>query len=125
MLGTNVSTIQTLQIDLSHHLFIKYDIFEVSVNFPPRGNTIGIVAQNCKHNNISYISQLTNNSPCNYALPARNRANVCILVIRIKEPTTVQQVLEAVSIKQLTGKCNMVYVNTSLRDKNIVRTDLQ
>ena len=57
ILGTNISTLPTLKIDLSHHPFIKYDIFEVNVNLPPRGTTIGIVAQYCGHNNMSYISQ--------------------------------------------------------------------
>ena len=32
-------------IDLSDQTFIKYDIFEVSVNLTPRGTHIGIVAQ--------------------------------------------------------------------------------
>ena len=42
MLGTNISTLQTLKIDLSDHPFIKDNIFEVNVNFPPRGTPIGI-----------------------------------------------------------------------------------
>ena len=45
MLGTNISALPTLKIDLSDHSFIKYDIFEVNVNFTPRGTPIGIVSQ--------------------------------------------------------------------------------
>ena len=53
----NISTLPTLKIDLSDHPFIKDNIFEVNVNFPPRGITIVIVTQNCEHHNISYISK--------------------------------------------------------------------
>ena len=45
MLGTNISTLTTLTIDLSDYPFIKYDIFEGNVNFPPRSTLIGIVTQ--------------------------------------------------------------------------------
>ena len=45
VLGTNNSTLPTLKIDLSYHPFIKYDIFEVDVNYTPRGTPIGIVTQ--------------------------------------------------------------------------------
>ena len=81
ILGTNTSTLTTLKIDLSDHPFIKYDIFEVNVNLPPRGTPIGIVTQYCEHQNIVYISQSTNNRPWNNAFPARNRTNVRILSI--------------------------------------------
>ena len=45
MLGTNTYTLKTLYIDLSDHPFTKDDIFEVHVDFTPRGTTLGIVAQ--------------------------------------------------------------------------------
>ena len=47
-----------IDIDLSDHLFIKDDVFEVNVNLPPRGNpiAIGIVTQHYEHHNMSYIS---------------------------------------------------------------------
>ena len=35
LLGTNISTPPTLKIDLSDHPFIRYDIFEGNVSFPP------------------------------------------------------------------------------------------
>ena len=35
MLGTNISTLPTLNIDPSYHTFIKDDIFEVDVNCLP------------------------------------------------------------------------------------------
>ena len=57
MFGTNTFTITTLKIDLSHHLFIRDDIFEVNVNFSPRSTPIGIVTQYCENHNMSYISQ--------------------------------------------------------------------
>ena len=57
MLVTNTSTPPILKIDLSYHPFIKDDIFEVNINFPPRFTTIGIVTQYCEHQNMSYISQ--------------------------------------------------------------------
>ena len=64
--------------------YIKYDIFEVNVNFPTGGTTIGIVAHYCEHHNMSYISQSTNKRPWNHALTDRNRTNVWILIIGIK-----------------------------------------
>ena len=45
MLGTNISTLPTLKIDLSDYTFIKDDIFEVNFNFPPRFTPIVIVTQ--------------------------------------------------------------------------------
>ena len=94
--GKNISTLTTLQIDLSNHPFIKYDIFEIDVNFPPRCNLIGIVTQYCKHHKISYLFHSTNKIPRNHAFPAINKANFWILVICRKEQTTVQQFLEAI-----------------------------
>ena len=43
MTGANTSTLPTLKTDLSYHSLIKDDIFEVTVNFQPRGTPIGIV----------------------------------------------------------------------------------
>ena len=57
MLGANISTLPILKIDLLDHPFIKDDIFEVNVNFPPRGTPVGITTQYCEHHNMSYISQ--------------------------------------------------------------------
>ena len=45
MLGKNIYTLPTFKTDLSDHPFIKDDIFETNVNFPPRGTPIGIVTQ--------------------------------------------------------------------------------
>ena len=84
MIVTNTSTLLKLKFDLSDHPFIKDDIFEVGVNFPPRGNPIGIVAQYCEHHNMSYISQSKNNIPWNHAFTDRNSTNVWILGISIK-----------------------------------------
>ena len=56
MTGTNMFTLPTLKIDLSDHLFIKDYIFEVHINFAPRGTPIGIVSQYFEHHNMSYIS---------------------------------------------------------------------
>ena len=97
MLVTNTSTLSTLKIDLSDHLFIIYYIFEVNVKSPPRVTLIGIVTQYFEHNNMSYISQSTNNSPWNHEFTAINRTNFWIIRIVRKEPTTVQQVLESIS----------------------------
>ena len=55
MLGTNNYTLTTLKIDLLDNPFIKYFIFEVNVNFPPRDTPIGIVIKYCEHHNMSYI----------------------------------------------------------------------
>ena len=52
MINKNTFTLPSLEIDLSDNPFIKYDIFEVNVDFPPRGTPIGIVAQYCKHHNM-------------------------------------------------------------------------
>ena len=43
--GTIFFTLPTIKIDLSDHPFIKYDIFEVNVIFPPRGTPFGIFSQ--------------------------------------------------------------------------------
>ena len=74
---------------------------------------------------MPYISQSTNNIPGNHLFPDRNRTNVWILGIGRKEATAVQQVLEAISSHQLTGKWNIVHVITVRREKDIVRTNLQ
>ena len=47
MLGKNNYTLQTLKIDLSDNPFIKDDIFEFNINYPPIITPIGIVAQHC------------------------------------------------------------------------------
>ena len=60
MIGTNISTPTKLKMDPSNHPFIKYDTFEGSTNFPPRGNTIGTITHYCEHHNMSYISQSEN-----------------------------------------------------------------
>ena len=51
-LSTNIPTLKTLKIDLSDNPFIKDDIFEVNVNFPPRDTPISIVKK-CEHHNMS------------------------------------------------------------------------
>ena len=93
MLGANISTLTILKIDLSDNPFIKDDIFEVNINFPPIGTPIGIVTQYCEHHNISYISQSENKSPWNHAFPYIKSTNEWILSISRKEPTKFQQVL--------------------------------
>ena len=125
MFGTNTSTFPTFKIDLSDHLFIKDYIFKVDVDLPPRGTPIVIVTQYCEHYNMSYISQSTNNSPWNYFLPSRNGTNVFILVVGRKEPTKVQQFLEAISSQKLTVKLDRVHVITTRIDKEIIRTSIQ
>ena len=125
IIGKNISTPPTLKIDLSDHPFIKDNIFSFDVSFSSRGIPIGIVAQYCEHHNMSYISQSTNNNPWNHSLTARNRTSVWILILVRKESTTVQHILEAVSIQQLTPKCIKVHVITAHKDKNIVRTNIQ
>ena len=96
MLGKNISTLPKLKFDLSDHPFIKDDIFEGIVNFPPRGTPIGFITQYCEHKKISYISQSENNISWNVTFPTRSRTNVWILSIDRKEPKSIQQVLEAI-----------------------------
>ena len=114
-----------IKIDLSYHPFIKYDIFEVAVTFPPIGTPIGNIALYGDHRNMYYISQATNNIPCNRAFTKINRTNVWILSVGRKKPTTVKQVLESILSKNITGKFNRVHIITYRRDKNIFRTNLQ
>ena len=90
MLSTNIYTLTTLKNNLSDNPFIEDEIFEVNVNFPPRGTHLVIVTQYCEHHNMSYISQSENNSPWNHACPVINRTNVWILSIGRKEPTSFQ-----------------------------------
>ena len=74
---------------------------------------------------MSYTPQKENKSPRNHAFTDRNRNNVCILSIGIKEAKPAQQVLKAISSQQLIVKCNRVHVVTARRDKDIIRTNLQ
>ena len=82
--GTNISTLPTFKKYLSDHPFVIYGIFGVTVNFPPRGNPIGIFEKYCEHHNMSYISQSTNDIPWNRAFTVINSTNVWILNILIK-----------------------------------------
>ena len=81
MTVTNINTLSTLKIDIFNHPLIKYNIFEVTVNFLPRGTPIVTISQYCEHQNISYISQSTKKSPWKHAFTAQNRTNVCTLII--------------------------------------------
>ena len=81
MPGTNIPALPTLKFDLSYHPSIKDNIFEVNIDFPPRGTTIGITTQHCEHNNMSCIYQSENNSLWNHAFPNINRKNFWILII--------------------------------------------
>ena len=114
-----------IKIVLSDHPFIKYYIFEVSVHFSPRVTPLGIVTQYCKHHNMSYISQLTNNSPWNHAFSDRNSTNIWILKNGIKKTKIVDEALEAILSKQLIEKFNRVHIITACRDKYIIRTNIQ
>ena len=125
MFCANISTLPTLKIDLLNHIFIKDDIFGVNVNFPQSVPHIGIVIQYCEHHNMSYISQSLNNIPWSHAFTARNRNNAWMIITGRNQPTTFQQVLEAISGQQLTGKFNRIYAITSHRDKYIIGTNLQ
>ena len=69
---------------------------------------------------MSYISQSTNNSPWNYAFPARHRNNVWILIIGKKNKNSPTS-LVAISSQKLTGKCNKVHEVTACRNKEIIR----
>ena len=56
--GTTVSTVPTfIYLSIRSYLHQIYDIFEVTLKFPPRVTPIGIVYQSCEHNNMSYISK--------------------------------------------------------------------
>ena len=125
VLDANTSTLPTLKIYPSDHPFIKDDIFEVDVNFPPIGTPTGIFDQYCEYHNMSYISSSTKNISWNRDLSMINRTDVWILIIGIKYPTTVQQVTEDISSQKLTVKYNRIHFIPSHRDKNIVRHNLQ
>ena len=125
MTGINISTLPKIKIDISDHPFIKDDIFEVTVDFTPRGTPFGLVARYCEYHNMSYISQSTNNILCNLDLPLINMTGVCILSIVRKYPKTVQLVLESISSQKLTRKYNRFHFITLLRGKNIFRTNIQ
>ena len=74
---------------------------------------------------MSYIYQSTNNSQWDNYFPDKNRTNFWVLFIGRTEPTTVQQVLEAISIQQLTVKYNRAHFITDHRDKYIIRTNIK
>ena len=92
----NIYSPPMIKIDIFDHPFIKYDIFEATLNFPPKGNPVDIVTQYYDNHNLSYIYQSNNNRPWNKTFPARNRTNVWILIIVIKETTTLQQATETI-----------------------------
>ena len=117
----NIPAFLTLTFYLSDLPFIKDDIFEAAVSCPPKGTLIGIVAQYCKHHNMPYVYQPENNSPCTQTLPARNITNLCILIIGVNDPTTVQQVIESISSQNMTGLCNRIHSITAHRDNNILK----
>ena len=52
MTRENISALPTLNIDLSDHHFIKYDIFEVIVKFPPMGTPSGMVVHYYDNDNM-------------------------------------------------------------------------
>ena len=81
MNGTSFFALPTIKMYLSYHPFIKDDIFESTVKFPPRGTTIGIVDQYCEHHNMYYVSKSNNNRQWNQNLPTGNRNNACIIII--------------------------------------------
>ena len=110
--------------DLSNHPFIKDEIFEATVNFSPRFTPIGIITYYFEHRNMTYIYLSNNNSPCKIALPSRQINNVWVLSIGIKDPTTLQKVVEDVPSQQLTGKCNNIQVIIDQRHKTIMRRNL-
>ena len=99
---TDISDLPTVKIDLYYHPLIKDDIFEATVAFPKRGTPICIITYYCEHYKTTYIYQSNNNIPWNIAFPSRQRTNNWIISIGIKEPTTVQQVIEAVPSNQQT-----------------------
>ena len=78
---------------LSDHLFVKYDIFEATVKFPPRGAPILIITYYCEHHNMTYISQSNNNITFKISFPARQKINVWIIIVLRKVTNTVQQVM--------------------------------
>ena len=93
----DIYSLPMIKIDIFDHPFIKYDIFEATLNFPPEGNPVDIVTQYYDNQNVSYIYQSNNNRPWNKIFPARNRTNVWILIIVIKETTALQQATETIS----------------------------
>ena len=117
-----------------HHYFTKkhhYATMEIILytTQPTKKNksncTKNYIVQYCDHQNIYYISQSTDNSPWNCASHVRNKISVWIFSIGIKEPTTLQQVMEAISSQQLGGKCNKIQVITARRYRNTVRVNIQ
>ena len=73
---------------------------------------------------MTYIYLSNNNSPYKIAFPSRQINNVWVLSIGIKDPTTVQKVVEDVPSQQLTGKCNNIQVIIDQRHKTIMRRNL-
>ena len=60
---TDTSSLPTIKMDISYQPFIKDDIFEATVYFPPRGTPIVIINCYCEHHNMTNISQSNNNIP--------------------------------------------------------------
>ena len=87
MSGINISTLTTLIFDITENPIIKYDIYEVTLTFTPRGNTITIVSQYFEHHKMFYVSHLKKNIPWNRNISERDRTNVWILIIGRKETT--------------------------------------
>ena len=49
----DTSSLLTIKMYLSDHLFVKYDIFEATVKFPPRGTPIVIITYYCDNNKMT------------------------------------------------------------------------
>ena len=105
MKGKENSSLPTIKIDPFDHPFIKDDIFEATVTFPQRGTPIGIITYYCDRNNMTYTIQQNNNIPWNIAFPEIQRT------IGIKDPTTVQKFMEAVSSK--LPPVNVIWITSS------------
>ena len=89
----DTSNITKIKIYLSNNPFIKDDIFEATVTFPPRGTPIYTITYYYYHHIITYIYQSKNNNTWKRSFTTIQRTNICVLIIGIKHPTTLQQVI--------------------------------
>ena len=125
MTGTNISSLKKLKL-ISHITPLSNMVYLKSLLIYHQQLLLLVSLKNTVKITTCYIypSQQKNRS-WNRGFTAQNRTNVWVLIICIKEPETAQQVLEAISSQQSTGKFNRVNVITSCRHKNTTRTNLQ
>ena len=121
----DTSDLLTIKLVYISHPFIKYEIFEETVAFPPRVTPIGIITYYFDQHIMTYIYESNYNIPWKRVFASRKRTDVYIIIVGRKYPKTLQNFVTDVSSQQHTGKYNKSCVIISYRNKSIFRANPQ